>query len=233
MRRRRCPCACGDISRIDPLACLAYTAGMLVDFTPDQVAWDKAADGLVPAIIQDADTGQALMLGYMSRESLQATIDGGKATFFSRSKQRLWTKGESSHNYLLVQEIRLDCDHDTLLVKAQPQGPTCHTGNYTCWGEQPSGRTAWLSQLEAIVQQRAKASPDASYTASLMQRGTKRIAQKVGEEGVEAALAAMAKDREELTNESADLLFHLTVLLYDAGLCLDDVVACLQARHKG
>jgi phosphoribosyl-ATP pyrophosphohydrolase/phosphoribosyl-AMP cyclohydrolase len=215
------------------LARLAYTAAMLINFTPDQVAWDKAADGLVPALIQDADTGQALMLGYMSRASLQATIDIGKATFFSRSKQRLWTKGESSQNYLLVQDIRLDCDADTLLVKARPQGPTCHTGNHSCWAEQPAGRTAWLSHLEAIVQQRAKADPQDSYTASLMARGTKRIAQKVGEEGVETALAAMAKDREELINESADLLFHLTVLLYDAGLCLDDVVACLQERHKG
>ncbi len=205
---------------------------MLIDFTPDQVAWDKAADGLIPAIIQDAETGQALMLGYMSRESLEATVTSGKATFFSRSKQRLWTKGETSDNFLLVQEIRLDCDQDTLLVKAEPQGPTCHTGNYTCWAEQPAAHAGWLSQLEAIIQERAKAPVEESYTARLMAKGTKRIAQKVGEEGVESALAAMAQDREELTNEAADLLYHLTVLLYDAGLSLDDVVACLKERHQ-
>ena len=202
---------------------------MLRQFSSQDVDWSK---GLIPAIIQDADSLQTLMLGYMDQAALEATVESGKATFFSRSKQRLWTKGETSGNFLLVQEILLDCDKDTLLVKARPIGPTCHKGDHTCWAQGPMPKTAWLGQLEAIIEERAKASPEESYTAKLLAKGTKRIAQKVGEEGVEAALAATVKDKEELVNESADLLFHLSVLLHDAGSSLDEVMTCLQERHQ-
>ena len=201
---------------------------MLIDFTIPDVDWDK---GLIPAIIQDATSLQNLMLGFMDQAALEKTVETGHATFFSRSKQRLWTKGETSGNFLIVREIKLDCDKDTLLVKADPIGPTCHSGTHTCWAEEAAPKAAWLGQLEAIIDERAKASPDESYTAKLLEKGTKRIAQKVGEEGVEAALAATVKDRDELINESADLLFHLSVLLHDADLSLDDVIDCLQQRH--
>ena len=201
---------------------------MLRQFSSQDVDWSK---GLIPAIIQDATTLQCLMLGYMDQDALEATVETGKATFFSRSKQRLWTKGETSGNFLIVKEISLDCDKDTLLVKVDPIGPTCHTGEHSCWGEKPASKAAWLGALEGIIDERAKASPDESYTAKLLTKGTKRIAQKVGEEGVEAALAATVKDTEELVNESADLLFHLSVLLHDAGTDLDAVIDCLQARH--
>lgn len=201
---------------------------MLIDFTIPDVDWDK---GLVPAIIQDATSLQNLMLGYMDQAALEETVNTGKATFFSRSKQRLWTKGETSGNFLMVREIKLDCDKDTLLIKADPIGPACHKGHHSCWAEEAAPKAAWLGHLEAIIDERAKASPEESYTAKLLEKGTKRIAQKVGEEGVEAALAATVKDTEELINESADLLFHLSVLLHDADLSLDDAIECLKQRH--
>jgi len=202
---------------------------MLIDFEISDVDWEK---GLIPAIVQDASSLQNLMLGYMDKAALEATLEKGLVTFFSRSKQRLWTKGETSGNHLQLVSAQLDCDKDSLLIKAHPVGPTCHTGTHTCWNEPEAPATAWLAHLEARLHERAQAEPESSYTARLMQKGTKRIAQKVGEEGVEVALAAMAQDKEELINESADLLFHLTVLLQDAGLSYQDVIACLQDRAK-
>lgn len=189
--------------------------------------WAKV-DGLVPVIVQDATNLRVLMLGYMDQAALEMTCDTGKVTFFSRTKQRLWTKGESSQNYLNVVDIKVDCDNDTLLVLANPDGPTCHTGTVSCFPAAPGN---FLAELDALVARRKEQMPEGSYTTKLFTRGTRHIAQKVGEEGVEAALAAVAQGPEELTGEAADLVFHLTVLLRDRGLGLEDVVALLRARH--
>lgn len=194
----------------------------------DTLAWDKM-DGLLPAVVQEAEGGRVRMLGYMNREALQATIDSGTVTFWSRSKQRLWVKGETSGNALKLLSIHADCDADAILILADPQGPTCHKGPDSCFGiETPP---SFLHALEQVVADRAAADPEESYTARLMQKGVKRIAQKVGEEGVEAALAATVGDREELTNEAADLLYHLLVLLHASDLTLADVTAELRRRH--
>ncbi len=198
-----------------------------------RIDWEKV-DGLVPAIIQDFTSSQVLMMGYMNADALAKTLETGKVTFFSRTKQRLWTKGETSGNVLELKNIALDCDQDTLLVKANAVGPTCHKGTTTCWDgdEQEESQMVWLHQLETLLGERKDADPETSYTASLYARGTKRISQKVGEEGVEVALAATAGDKAELICESADLMYHLLVLLNDQGLSLSDVVNKLKERHK-
>ncbi|MCL9782354.1 bifunctional phosphoribosyl-AMP cyclohydrolase/phosphoribosyl-ATP diphosphatase HisIE [Vibrio sp. S4M6] len=199
----------------------------------ERIDWQKV-DGLVPAIVQDFASSQVLMMGYMNDQALSKTLDTQLVTFFSRSKQRLWTKGETSGNVLKLKTISLDCDNDTLLVKVHPVGPTCHKGTTTCWDGNPSeeSQMVWLSQLEKLLAERKHADPDSSYTASLYARGTKRISQKVGEEGVEVALAATSGDKAELVCESADLIYHLLVLLQDQGLSLSTVIDKLKERHK-
>lgn len=198
----------------------------------DQLDWTKNG-GLLPAVIQDAATRDVLMLGYMNREALEHTQLSGRVTFYSRSKQRLWTKGESSGNFLEVVGIKADCDHDTILILAKPQGPVCHKGTRTCFGDTPpSGDFAFLSHLEQVIEDRIVNKPGGSYTAKLWGSGTKRIAQKVGEEGVEVALAATVGDTKELICESADLLFHLALLLRKNELSLQDIVNELERRHK-
>jgi len=193
--------------------------------------WSKGA-GLLPAIVQDADDGRVLMLGYMNTEALEATRKSGRVTFYSRSKQRLWTKGESSGNHLDLVDILADCDRDTLLVLARPRGPTCHSGTDTCFGDGRIPAIGFLADLERTIQARADTAPEESYTARLLAEGTKRCAQKVGEEGVEVALAAAAGERGELESEAADLLYHLLVCLQSAGTQLDSVVETLIKRHR-
>lgn len=199
----------------------------------ERINWEKVG-GLVPAIVQDYQLSQVLMMGYMNPAALEKTGETGQVTFFSRTKERLWTKGETSGNVLQLQNIALDCDNDTLLVKVNPIGPTCHTGTTTCWDgdKQQESQMVWLHQLEQLLAARKDADPESSYTASLYARGTKRISQKVGEEGVEVALAATSGDKAELVCESADLIYHLMVLLQDQGLSMNDVVNKLKERHK-
>jgi len=201
------------------------------DINLDQIDWDKG-EGLVPAIIQNSSNGQVLMLGYMNRQALEKTLSGGKVTFFSRSKNRLWTKGETSGNWLDFISAEIDCDADTILIKASPHGPACHTGTKTCFNDNTHTTIGFLDTLAALIAERHKTMPEGSYTTSLFTEGKARIAQKVGEEGVELALARMKGDRSEMVNEAADLLFHMMVLLEDAGLSLTDAVAVLEARHK-
>ena len=199
------------------------------------IDWEKVA-GLIPAIIQDNNSGQVLMLGYMNDEALAKTLATEQVTFWSRTKNRLWTKGETSGNVLHLKSIKLDCDQDTLLVQVDPMGPTCHLNTTSCFGNddttdaQPA--LVFLHQLEQILADRKGADPDSSYTASLYARGTKRISQKVGEEGVEVALAATSGDKAELVCESADLIYHLLVLLQDQNLALEDVINKLKQRHQ-
>ena len=195
----------------------------------DGLAWSKG-DGLLPVVVQDADSLAVLMLGYANAESLKLTLATGHMTFYSRSKQRLWTKGESSGNVLAVVAVRVDCDNDTLLVSARPAGPTCHTGSESCFDQAPGN---FLGRLDAFVRQREQQRPPGSYTTTLFDGEIRRIAQKVGEEGVETALAGVAQDDAALLGESADLLFHLIVLLRARGLSLADAVAVLAARHAG
>lgn len=192
----------------------------------------KKGNGLLPAIIQDDKTGKVLMLGYMNEESLEATRNSGRVTFYSRSKERLWVKGETSENYLLVKEIIEDCDGDTLLIKADPQGPTCHTGSDTCFNEENKNPIQFLDHLAGIIEDR-KANPSgSSYTSDLFNKGINKISQKVGEEAVEVVIEAMDDNKELLLSESADLLFHLMVLLSSKGLSLHDVIKVLEERHK-
>lgn len=195
------------------------------------LAWDKM-DNLLPCIVQDAHSGQVLMQGYMNQDALAATFNKGLVTFFSRSKSRLWTKGESSNNTLTLVDISADCDADSLLVLANANGPTCHTGTTSCWSDAQQANLGFIAELEQVIASRKNAPADSSYTASLYASGIKRIAQKVGEEGVETALAATVKDLDELKNESADLLYHLIVLLQASDLSLSDVVEVLKSRHK-
>ena len=192
-----------------------------------ELAWDKQ-DGLLPAIVQDARNLRVLMLGYMNRESLAETLASGKVTFYSRSKQRLWTKGESSGHVLALQAIDVDCDNDTVLIQAIPHGPTCHLQRPSCFPDAPAD---FLGELDALVQSRHEQRPEGSYTTRLFEAGTKRMAQKVGEEGVETAIAALAESDELLLGEAADLIFHLTVLLRSRGLSLRDVKDVLRERH--
>ncbi len=200
----------------------------------NKIDWQKV-DGLLPVIIQHAQTCEVLMLGYMSPEALDKTLAEKKVTFFSRTKQRLWTKGETSGYFLNVVDMSLDCDNDTLLILAEPIGETCHTGAESCFHQfEQRNEPDWIffSKLERLIASRKGADPESSYTAHLYARGTKRIAQKVGEEGVETALAATVKDRNETICEAADLAYHLTVLLQDADLSWADVIAKLKERHK-
>jgi phosphoribosyl-ATP pyrophosphohydrolase/phosphoribosyl-AMP cyclohydrolase len=202
------------------------------------VDFDKSPDGLVPAIIQDVHTGKVLMLGYMNAEALQKTKKEGTVTFFSRSKQRLWTKGETSGNFLFVNVITADCDGDTLLIKATPAGPTCHTGSDTCFGEKNSqdtriGEASFLNYLQKEVIRERKLNPsDESYTSSLFKRGINKIAQKVGEEAVEVVIEAKDDDSDLFKSEVSDLLFHLLVLLEQKNIDLDEVISVLRSRHQ-
>jgi phosphoribosyl-ATP pyrophosphohydrolase/phosphoribosyl-AMP cyclohydrolase len=197
------------------------------DFDIEALAWDKQG-GLLPAIVQDADTLRVLMLGYMDREALQATLDSGKVTFFSRSKQRLWMKGETSGDVLDLVHIETDCDADTLLVQARPHGPTCHLQRASCFPNAPADT---LAALDGLVATRERDRPAGSYTTRLFEGGVRRIAQKVGEEGVETALAGVVQDDDALLGEAADLLFHLIVLLRARGLSLADAKRVLESRR--
>ena len=201
----------------------------VADLDADTLAWDKQG-GLLPAVVQDARTLQVLMLGYMDRAAFAATLFDGRVTFFSRSKQRLWTKGESSGHVLELVGIETDCDRDTLLVRAIPHGPTCHLQRASCFPEAPSD---FLGELDALVARRERERPEGSYTTSLFEAGVRRCAQKVGEEGVETALAAVAQDDAALLGEAADLVFHLVVTLRARGLSLEDVRSELKRRHSG
>lgn len=196
------------------------------------LAWEKM-DDLIPAIVQDSFDGRVLMQGFMNRQALETTLETGKVTFWSRSRQQLWTKGETSGNSLELVDITADCDQDCLLVRARPHGPTCHVGTDTCFdGQGPQAPVlAFLAELERIIAKRDEQRPAGSYTTTLLESGIKRIAQKVGEEGVETALAAVAGDDEELLNESADLIFHLLVLLRSRNLELAGLVDVLRSRH--
>lgn len=194
----------------------------------DKLDWDKG-DGLLPVIVQDAANLRVLMLGYMNAEALAVTRASGHVTFYSRSKQRLWKKGETSGHVLELVSVEADCDRDTLLVLARPQGPTCHLQRASCFPEAPGD---FLADLDALVEQRERERPAGSYTTGLFEGGVRRIAQKVGEEGVETALAAVAQDDPALLGEAADLLFHLTVLLRARGLSLKDAVRVLEQRHR-
>ncbi len=197
---------------------------MEIDFSKD--------NGLVPAIIQDAQTLQVLMLGYMNEEAFDKTRQENKVTFFSRSKNRLWTKGEESGHFLHVRDIKVDCDKDTILILADPDGPTCHTGAKTCWQEEKSTSFGILSGLEATIRQRWESENSESYVASLKSKGTHKIAQKVGEEAVETVIEALRTDDELFLAESADLLFHYLVLLKAKGFELEDVLNVLRSRMK-
>ncbi len=188
-------------------------------------------NGLIPAIIQDADTGKVLMLGFMNEAAYQKTIESKRVTFYSRSRKTLWTKGETSGNFLHVKEISADCDADTLLIKATPDGPVCHTGKDTCFDEVNRKGKLFLRQLELIIQDRRENPPAGSYTAKLFEKGMDKIAQKLGEEAVETVIEAMKGDRDRLKEESADLLYHLMVLLTASDLSLRDVDEVLRQRH--
>ncbi|PTM03145.1 MAG: bifunctional phosphoribosyl-AMP cyclohydrolase/phosphoribosyl-ATP diphosphatase [Bacteroidetes bacterium] len=197
------------------------------------VDFNKSPDGLVPAIIQDATTNKVLMLGYMNDEALKKTIESKLVTFFSRTKQRLWTKGEESGNVLNLVDIKLDCDSDSLLIKVNPKGPTCHKGSDTCWNETNDGSYGFISQLESTIESRIKsADSEKSYVASLFAKGINKLAQKVGEEAVEVVIEAKDNNDELFLEESADLLFHYLMLLQAKGFKINDVVSVLQKRDK-
>ena len=187
--------------------------------------------GLLPAVIQDASTDEVLMLGFMNQEAYEKTVSKKRVTFYSRTKERLWTKGEESGNFLDVVEIRKDCDADTLLVRVNPLGPACHTGKRTCFGESAQNNLAFLKQLQALLIARKKELPEDSYTAKLFREGPRKIAKKLGEEAAELVIEAMDSDDDKFLNEAADLLFHLTILLTDRGFGLEDVVRILKERH--
>lgn len=199
------------------------------------INWQKV-DNLLPVIVQHAQTCEVLMLGYMNQDALEKTLSEKKVTFFSRTKQRLWTKGETSGHFLNVVDMSLDCDNDTLLILAHPIGPTCHTGAESCFHQfssQSEGDWTWFAKLEQVLAERRYADPESSYTAKLYAKGVKKIAQKVGEEGVETALAAVSQDKEDVVSEAADLAYHLTVLLHSMNLEWGDVIAKLKQRHQG
>ena len=188
--------------------------------------------GLVPAIIQDATTNKVLMLGYMNQEALDKTKATGLVTFFSRSRQTLWTKGETSGNYLKLVDMKIDCDNDTLLVKANPTGPVCHTGSDTCWGEtNESSPLTFLAQLQDFIEKRHEEMPEGSYTTSLFRDGLNRMAQKVGEEALELVIEATNGSNERMVYEGADMLYHLIVLLTSKGLRIEDLASELRERH--
>ena len=198
----------------------------------DKLNFEKM-NGLIPAIVQDATTRQVLMLGYMNKEALAKTLEERRVTFWSRTKNRLWQKGETSGNVIEVASVKADCDGDALLVYAHPTGPVCHTGVHTCFGEEKADETSCvLGRLENTIRDRRQHQPEGSYTAKLFQQGTGRIAQKVGEEAIETVVAALQRDREALKEESADLLYHLIVLLEERGLGMADVTEVLKKRMK-
>jgi phosphoribosyl-ATP pyrophosphohydrolase/phosphoribosyl-AMP cyclohydrolase len=202
--------------------------------SPEEIAradFDKGG-GLAPAIVQDAATLQVLMLAYMDRAALDETLQSGEATFFSRSRGGRWRKGETSGNRMRVKSVQLDCDGDTLLVLVEPGGPACHRGTVTCWSDEPAIGVGQLAALERTIAVRASASAEQSYTARLLAKGPKRVAQKVGEEGVETALAGAAGEASEVCEEAADLLYHLTALLHARGLALEDVMQVLKRRAE-
>jgi phosphoribosyl-ATP pyrophosphohydrolase/phosphoribosyl-AMP cyclohydrolase len=196
------------------------------------INFTKYADGLVPAIVQDAATKTVLMLGFMNQAAVDATITSGKVTFYSRSKNRLWTKGEESGNFLNYISMKEDCDQDSLLIQAIPEGTVCHMGTDTCWGEDNNTSIAFLNKLEQIIAERKNADPSSSYVASLFAKGINKIAQKVGEEAVELVIEAKDNNEQLFLDESADLLFHYLILLQSKGYQLDNVVKVLAQRHK-
>lgn len=196
-----------------------------------ELAWDKG-EGLLPIIVQDAISGKILMQGYANQAAIEKTFEIQLVTFYSRSKNRLWTKGEESGNHLKLVELSADCDKDSIIALAEPVGPTCHLGTETCWDQQAQPEISFLTDLERLIASRKGADASSSYTARLYAKGVKRISQKVGEEGVEVALAATSGDKIELVNESADLLYHLTVLLQSMDLELKDVIEVLKQRHS-
>lgn len=197
-----------------------------------KIDFNKNNDGLVPAIIQDTNTKNVLMLGYMNEEAYQQTIDTKKVTFFSRTKDRLWTKGEESGHFLNLVNIKLDCDNDTLLVNVKPVGPTCHKGSDTCWGDENNASFGFLSKLEQVIKDRKENSNgEKSYVASLFEEGINKIAQKVGEEAIETVIEAKDDNDELFLNESADLLFHYLILLQAKGFKFNDVIDVLKSRH--
>ena len=202
----------------------------MIDFDATTLDWTKG-DGLLPAIVQHWRSGAVLMLGYMNAQALAQTRKSEKVTFFSRSKQRLWTKGESSGNSLSLKSLHADCDNDTILVMADPQGPTCHLGTASCFGDAAAPPLAFLAVLDELIAQRDRERPQGSYTTHLFEKGVRRIAQKVGEEGVETALAAVVEDDTALLGESADLIYHLLILLRARKLDLDAVSDILRSRH--
>jgi len=192
--------------------------------------FSKSQNGLLPAIIQDSVTKTVLMLGYMNREAFQKTKETKQVTFYSRSKKRIWVKGEESGNFLKLVKIKVDCDQDAILITANPQGPTCHTGTDSCWGETNQSHYGFLTELEEIITERKKTNDDNSYVASLFREGINKIAQKVGEEAVETVIEAKDENSELFLNESADLLFHFLILLKEKGFSLNDVEAILKDR---
>ena len=198
-----------------------------------KIDFDKNKDGLVPAVIQDAITKNVLMLGYMNEDAYNKTLETKKVTFYSRTKQRLWTKGEESGNVLNLEDIKVDCDNDTLLIQVNPNGPTCHKGTDTCWNESNSKKYGFLSILEKTINDRVENSkPDESYVSSLFAKGINKIAQKVGEEAIEVVIEAKDSNDDLFLNESADLLFHYLMLLKAKGFVLNDVVNILEERQK-
>jgi phosphoribosyl-ATP pyrophosphohydrolase/phosphoribosyl-AMP cyclohydrolase len=195
------------------------------------IAFDKFSDKLVPAVVQDSKTSKVLMLGYMNKEAFEQTCSSGKVTFYSRSKCRLWTKGEESGNFLLLVSYALDCDGDALLIKAAPAGPVCHTGSDTCWNEL-NVHEGFLGYLESIIEERKSAGDENSYVKSLFEKGINKIAQKVGEEAVELVIEAKDNNKDKFLNEGADLLFHYLLLLNSKGHKLDEVIEVLKTRHQ-
>ena len=198
----------------------------------EQANFQKNKDGLLPAIIQDEQTKNVLMLGYMNAEALTKTIETNQVTFYSRSKNRLWTKGEESGNVLHLKSIELDCDQDTFLVQVSPKGPTCHKGTDTCWGKENESNFGFLTQLEKTITERKESASDTSYVASLFEMGINKIAQKVGEEAVEVVIEAKDQDDKLFKNEAADLLFHYLILLQAKGFKLEDIEQVLKNRSK-
>jgi phosphoribosyl-ATP pyrophosphohydrolase/phosphoribosyl-AMP cyclohydrolase len=203
------------------------------------IDFEKYSDGLVPVIVQDYQSNVVLMLGYMNKKAVEKTLSEGKITFFSRSKQRLWTKGETSGNFLVLKDIKVDCDNDAILVKAEPIGPTCHTGADTCFNEQnkssaniTENRLAFLEHLETVIGQRKNNPSEKSYTSSLFAKGINKVAQKVGEEAVEVVIEAKDNNDELFLGEAADLMFHYLILLQAKGFTLTDVIEVLKQRHK-
>ncbi len=194
--------------------------------------FNKNNEGLIPAIVQDEQTRNVLMLGYMNEEALEKTQSSGKVTFFSRSKQRLWTKGEESGNFLFFKSYKVDCDQDTLLVMATPLGPTCHQGTDTCWGEENSNCLAYIKELEAVIEERKNNPSKDSYVSSLFEKGINKIAQKVGEESVETVIEAIANNEPLFMEEAADLFFHYLILLKSKGKSLEDVLGVLEERKR-